>query len=203
LIFGFSVVVLGDEFGMTAGIQTEYEGSFKVYSDGDEEKLESTGIPFSIYFVLDVTRISFLDYQQVAAAGSTSGCCLAWAKFKTQVISVAYQGAIYKTADREIYGNFGAGIFQSQYKYNYSYGSSTYDDYSIHYIGKTTKQFDFVPIAGIGSKWEVGKGFIGLDLTWIFSKKVKYEFQSYSKKDETEEVDLGGKIVSVIAGVKF
>ena len=57
-------------------------------------QIESSGIPYSIYFLLGHAKFSFLNYQSMASTDSSSGCCKASAHLVTQMLSVSYQNLI-------------------------------------------------------------------------------------------------------------
>ena len=203
LICSLSTFVQADEFGMTAGISNNPSGEFKLYSDREPFKLESTGIPYSLYFLLKQIKFSFLNYQSMASTDSISGCCRASAQIVTQMLSISYHNIIQDYGDFKVYFNAGIGNFQSSSDYTYSYSSGQYDDYSINRQGKTKEQFNFAPIFELGFQDIHGRGFYGLGLTYIFDNNVKYEFHTSSKKDESDEVNLGGFLVSLITGIYF
>ena len=54
------------------------------------------------------------------------------------------------------------------------------------------------------------KGFLGINFTYIPSKKINYEYSWVSDKyyltnewNELEEIDIGGNIVFLVTGIKF
>ena len=203
-ILSLSVTIVNaDEIGMNVGISHSPNGEYKLYSDDGPYKIESSGIPYSIFFLLGHAKFSFLNYQSMASTDSSSGCCRASAHIVTQMLSVSYQDVIQNFGDAKIYYSAGIGTLQSVGHYTYNYYSSEYDDYTIDYQGKTSEQFNFGPVLEFGFQNFQGRGFYGLGLTYIMENKVKYEYHTGIKKDESDDVDLGGHIISLISGIYF
>ena len=128
----------------------------------------------------------------MASTDSSSGCCRASAHLVTQMLSVSYQDVIQNFGDAKIYYSSGIGTLQSVGHYTYNYYSSEYDDYTIDYQGKTSEQFNFGPVLELGFQNFQGRGFYGLGLTYIMENKVKYEYHTGIKKEQSDDVDLGG-----------
>jgi len=204
ILFGsFVVDVQADEFGMAGGIYHTPSGEYKLYTTKDPIKLESSGIPYSLYFLLEHVKFSFLNYQSMASIDSATGCCRASAQIVTQMLSVSYQNLIQNLGDGKIYYSAGIGTLQSIGHYTYNYLSTDYDSYTIDFQGKTSEQFNLAPVLELGFQNFHGKGFYGLGLTYIMDTNVKYEYHTGIKKDESDDVNLGGSIISLFSGIYF
>ena len=77
-ILSLSVTFLNaDEIGMNVGVWHSPNGEYKLYLDDKPYKVKSSGIPYSIYFLLGHAKFSFLNYQSMSSKDSSSGCCRA------------------------------------------------------------------------------------------------------------------------------
>ena len=77
-ILSLSVTFLNaDEIGMNVGVSHSPSGEYKLYTNRGSYQIESSGIPYSIYFLLGHAKFSFLNYQSMASTDSSSGCCRA------------------------------------------------------------------------------------------------------------------------------
>ena len=54
-----STYINADEIGMNVGISHSPNGEYKLYSDDLPYKIESSGIPYSIYFLLGHVKFFF------------------------------------------------------------------------------------------------------------------------------------------------
>ena len=190
-----------DQFGMLYGFMTTPSGATKVYSSGDDIKLETHKPTTGMFLGLENLRIGYLDYQLIASdSGSSSQSRKV---VGVQVLTFEYQevfpgGGFY---------HVGLGNFSSQLDYFYNtYGLS--DDYVLHARGTANKQFDPGLIGGGGMQFEYGKGFLGAEFMMILGKKMKYEYAdgfitSISISHLDEDIDVGVTILGIFAGVNF
>ena len=83
------------------------------------------------------------------------------------------------------------------------------DDYAINIIGNSSNSIDPGIIAGLGYHQYFGKGFLGINFTYIPSKKINYDYSWVGNKyyisdwNELEEVDIGGNIIFLVTGTNF
>ena len=98
-------------------------------------------------------------------------------------------------------------MVRSYYEVNLNNISS--DDYAINIIGNSSKSVDPGLIAGLGYHQNISKGFIGLNFTYIPSKKITYDYSWVKNKyyidewNELEELDISGNIIFLVTGINF
>ena len=59
--------VNADEIGINVDVSQSPSGEYKLYTNRGSYQIESSGIPYSIYFLLGHTKFSFLNYQSMAS----------------------------------------------------------------------------------------------------------------------------------------
>ena len=98
-------------------------------------------------------------------------------------------------------------IFLKNYELNLNNISD--DDYAINIIGNSSNSIDPGIIAGLSYHQYFGKGFLGINFTYIPSKNINYEYSWVRDKyyisewNELEEVDVGGNIIFLVTGTNF
>ena len=148
-------------------------------------------MPITISLMFDNLRIGYIDYKQFARDFNSTTST--YAKVENNILSFNYFG--------------GLGLYRSYYELNLNNISS--DDYAINIIGNSSNSIDPGIIAGLGYHQYFGKGFLGINFTYIPSKKINYDYSWIRNKyyisdwNELEEVDIGGNIIFLVTGTNF
>ena len=114
--------------------------------------------------MFDNLRIGYIDYKQFARDFNSTTST--YAKVENSILSFNYFARL--------------GLFRSYYEVNLNNISS--DDYAINIIGNSSKSVDPSLMIGLGYHQNISKGFIGLNLTYIPSKKITYDYSWVKKK---------------------
>ena len=187
------------------GIIESYNGEFPVYSN-KSEKMESYDMPLSFSISSNNLKIQYINYQQIARGKGTNTASTAIVK--NSIISFNYNGEIPINKDSLLNFYAGIGLFDSVYEVHYNTFGYT-DDYTTNIFGNSSSQIDPGLILGLSYKQTIGKNYFGLNLTFIPSKKIKYDYDSVNGKyyisswDELEEIDVSGNIIYLITGMNF
>ncbi len=172
------------------GFSESYSGEFPVWSDSSI-KMESLSMPITISLMFDNLKIGYIDYKQFARDFNSTTST--YAKVENNILSFNYFG--------------GLGLYRSYYELNLNNISD--DDYAINIIGNSSNSIDPGIIAGLSYHQYFGKGFLGINFTYIPSKNINYEYSWVRDKyyisewNELEEVDVGGNIIFLVTGTNF
>ena len=186
------------------GFSESYSGEFPVWSDSSI-KMESLSMPITISLMFDNLKIGYIDYKQFARDFNSTTST--YAKVENNILSFSYSGEIIENESLSFNYFGGLGLYRSYYELNLNNISD--DDYAINIIGNSSNSIDPGIIAGLSYHQYFGKGFIGINFTYIPSKNINYEYSWVRDKyyisewNELEEVDVGGNIIFLVTGINF
>ena len=166
---------------------------------------DTSCFPFTISLIIDKLRIGYIDYKQFARDFNSSTST--YAKVENNILSFSYSGEINENESLSLNYFAGLGLYRSYYELNLNNISD--DDYAINIIGNSSNSIDPGIIAGLSYHQYFGKGFLGINFTYIPSKKINYEYSWVRDKyyisewNELEEVDVGGNIIFLVTGTNF
>ena len=194
-----------DVLEIGGGLTESYNGEFPLWSDSSV-KMKSIGMPITISLMFNNLRIGYIDYKQYARDFHST--VSTYAKVENNILSFNYFGDIIANESLSLNYFGGLGFYRSYYELNLNKISS--DDYAINVIGNSSNSIDPGIIAGLSLHQYFDKGFLGINFTYIPSKKINYEYSWVSDKyyltnewNELEEIDIGGNIVFLVTGTKF
>ena len=194
-----------DVLEIGGGLTESYNGKFPLWSDSSV-KMKSIGMPITISLMFNNLRIGYIDYKQYARDFHST--VSTYAKVENNILLFNYFGDIIANESLSLNYFGGLGFYRSYYELNLNKISS--DDYAINVIGNSSNSIDPGIIAGLSLHQYFDKGFLGINFTYIPSKKINYEYSWVSDKyylsnewNELEEIDIGGNIVFLVTGIKF